>query len=311
MLFRTLVIVACACLWLLPAQASAAHITCGDMITGDVVLDGDVICDETATEGLVIGGDDITVWLEGHSIIGAGGDLPGTDGIRDDGSPRSGVTIRGGTVTGFEDGIDLDADDSEVKGMRVESVGSLGMSVRGARNYVYRNTTDSAGFAGIEAIGEDAYLWGNHVLGTPDDGIIVDGEDPRVVLNSVQGCAFDGIIVTGYSAGIVARNNVTGCDIGFSPSGRGLKLQTNEATGNCIGMFVDDPGALVRWNTASDNCSEGIIVGQAGATLSKNTANNNVDIGIDAVLGTIDGGGNTATGNDVDCLGVVCDPVVP
>ena len=35
---------------------------------------------------------------------------------------------------------------------------------------------------------------------------------------------------------------------------------------------------------------------QAGASLKKNTANDNVDIGIDAVVGTIDLGGNTATG---------------
>ena len=310
MRFRVLAIVACGCLWLLPSQASASHVNCGDTVTGDVVLDSDVICSETDTAGLVIGANDITVWLEGHTIQGAGTDLPGTDGIRDDGSARSGVTIRGGTVAGFEDGIDLDADDSAVKGMRVEA-GSVGISVRGARNYVYRNTTDFAGFTGIEAIGDDAYLWGNEVLGTPEDGIVNDGENPRVILNSVQGCVFDGIIVTGYTTGIVARNTVSSCDIGFSPSGRGLKLQTNTATGNCIGIFVDDPGALVRWNTANDNCSEGIIVGQAGATLKKNTANNNTDFGIDAVDGTIDDGGNTATGNGVDCLGVVCDAAVP
>ena len=307
MLFRVLVIVASACLWLLPAQASAVHVNCGDMVTGDVVLDGDVICDEAATEGLVVGGDDITVWLEGHSIIGPGSDVAGTDGIRDDGNSRTGVAIRGGTVTGFEDGIDLDADDSEIKGMRVESIAGSGISLRGARNYIYRNTTDSAGFVGIQSIGEDAYLWGNQVLGTPDEGIVVDGEDPRVVLNSVEGCLFDGIIVLGYSAGIVARNTVSGCDIGISPSGVGLKVQTNETTGNCTGIFVDDPAALVRWNNASGNCSTGIIVGQAGATLAKNNADNNDDIGIDAVLGTIDGGGNTAIGNGVEnCLGVVC-----
>lgn len=305
MRFRVMVIVACGCLGLLPAPASAAHIPCGATLTADTVLDGDIVCSATDTAGLVIGGDDLTVWLEGHSIVGPGETVVGSDGVRDDGTARSGVTVRGGTVTGFEGGVDLDADDSAVKGLRVEA-GGVGIAVRGARNYVYRNTTDFAGFTGIEAIGADAYVWGNTILGTPEDGIVVDGESPRVILNDVQGCVFDGMIVVGYTNGIVARNTVSNCDIGIAPSGTGLKLQTNEASGNCIGIFVDDPAALVRWNAANGNCSDGIVVGQAGATLKKNTANNNPGVGIDAVEGTIDGGGNTATGNGVDCLGVVC-----
>ena len=127
-----------------------------------------------------------------------------------------------------------------------------------------------------------------------------DGEPAR---------GFDGLIASSYTSGLVALNSVTGCDIGITPSGSGLKLQSNETSGNCIGLFVDDPAALVRWNTANDNCTEGIVIGQAGASLKKNTADNNADIGIDAVLGTIDLGGNTATGNATDCLGVVCLPL--
>jgi len=305
MRFGLLVIVACGCLWLLPGQAAAAHVNCGETLTAETVLDSDVVCSETDTAGLIIGGDDFTLWLGHHQIVGPGVTVAGSDGVRDDGTAHSGVTIRGGTITGFEEGVDLDADDSAVKGLQIQA-GSTGIAIRGARNYVYRNTTDFAGFTGIEAIGDDTELWGNKVLGTTDDGIVVDGDNPRVLVNSVQGCLFDGVIVTGYSAGLVALNTVTGCDIGFSPSGRGLKLQSNQANNNCIGIFVDDPAALVRWNTANDNCSEGIIVGQAGALLKKNTANNNVDFGIDAVEGTIDAGGNTATGNGEDCLGVVC-----
>ena len=306
MRFRLLVITVFACLWLLPAQALANHVACGDTITAETVLDSDVVCTGSDSAGLIIGGDNFTLWLGHYSIIGPGATVTGSDGVRDDGTTHSGVTIRGGTITGFEDGVDLDADDSAVKGLDIVAA-NIGISIRGARNYVYRNTTDFAGFTGIEAIGEDAYLWGNSVLGTPDDGIVVDGEDPRIVLNSVEGCTFDGIIVSGYSAGIAALNTVTGCDIGFFPSGSGLKVQANQASGNCIGIFVDDPAALVRRNNASDNCSTGIITGQAGAFVRKNTTNNNVDFGIDAVVGTVDGGENTATGNGVDCLGVVCN----
>ena len=81
-----------------------------------------------------------------------------------------------------------------------------------------------------------------------------------------------------------------------APSGTGIRIQTNEASGNCIGMVIDDPAARVRWNHANDNCSHGIFVMQPGASLLKNFANNNADFGIDAPEGTIDLGSNTATG---------------
>jgi hypothetical protein len=306
--------VALGCLWLLPAGASAGHVACGDTITGQTVLDSDIVCTDQEPVGLVIGGNDFTLWLEGHTIQGA--DAADSDGIADDGTERSGVTIRGGTITGFDDGVDLDVSNSDVRGLTVDAA-SVGITTRGDGNYIFNNSVDmslTSGFVGIEAFGDDNEVWGNVVTGTartsPDDGIGVHGNNPKVIANHVDGCGFDGLIVSSYTSGLVARNSVTNCDIGFAPSGTGLKLQSNVASGNCIGIFVDDPAALVRWNTANDNCTEGIVIGQAGASLLKNVANDNIDIGIDAVEGTIDLGGNTATGNGAtDCLGVVCLPV--
>lgn len=318
MRIRFLALAAFACLWLVTASASANHVTCGDVLTADTVLDSDIVCPGTATTGLVIGGDDFTVWLEGHTIQGPGVDVAASDGVADDGTEHSGVTVRGGTITGFEDGVDLDVTGSAAKGLSV-SAGGVGIILRGAGNTLYRNTVDMTaaagvtGFSGIESNGDNPYVWGNTVNGSaetgPDDGIVISGNNPLIILNTVTGCGFDGIIATTYTSGLVALNSVTGCDIGITPSGMGLKLQSNTTSGNCIGLFVDDPAALVRWNTANDNCTEGIVIGQEGASLKKNTANNNADIGIDAVLGTIDLGGNTATGNVTDCLGVVCLPL--
>jgi hypothetical protein len=304
MRIRLLVLAALGCLLALPAHASASHVACGDTITAVTVLDEDLTC--TGSTGLVIGADDITVWLNDHSITGPGADVDGSDGIADDGTARSGVVVRGGTITGFQDGVDLDASNSEVKGLQVVA-GAAGIGLRGDDNFIYRNTTDFAGFTGIEAIGNNLYLWGNTVLGTPDDGIIVDGDNPRVILNTVQTCVFDGMDVVGYTEGIAARNSVSGCDIGIAPSGNGLRLQHNDASENLIGIFVDDPAAIVRWNTANGNGETGIVVGQAGARLNNNTANDNGQVGIDAVLGTIDAGGNSATGNSLqNCFVVAC-----
>ena len=304
MRIRLLVLAAFACLCVLPAQSPASHVACGDVIVEETVLDEDLTC--AGNVGLTLGGDNFTLHLNQHTITGPGADVEGSDGIADDGTARSGVVVRGGTITGFQDGVDLDASNSELKGLQIVA-GAVGASVRGDDNFIYRVTTDFAGFSGIEAIGDNSYLWGNTVLGTPEDGIVVDGQNPRVILNTVDTCVFDGLIVVGYTEGIVARDTVSGCDIGISPSGNNLRLQRNDTPENLIGIFVDDPSAIVRWNNSSGNGETGIVIGQPGASLNNNTANDNGQIGIDAVLGTIDGGGNIATGNGVEnCLGVAC-----
>src|SRR5436309_5420776 len=45
--------------------ALAAHVQCGDVITADTTLDGDLHC---PADGLVIGADDLTLDLGGHLI---------------------------------------------------------------------------------------------------------------------------------------------------------------------------------------------------------------------------------------------------
>ena len=47
----------------------------------------------------------------------------------------------------------------------------------------------------------------------------------------------------------------------------------------------------------------------ADTTLTRNTANRNHDLGIEAVLGVIDGGGNHAAGNGnpAQCTNVICE----
>src|SRR5687767_12478003 len=136
MRIRLLVLAAFVCLLAFPAYAPASHVACGDTITAETVLDGDLTCTENV--GLVIGADDFTLWLNGHTITGPGVDADGSDGIADDGTARSGVVVRGGTITGFQDGVDLDASNSEVKGLQVVA-GAVGISVRGNDNFIYRN----------------------------------------------------------------------------------------------------------------------------------------------------------------------------
>jgi hypothetical protein len=52
----------------------------------------------------------------------------------------------------------------------------------------------------------------------------------------------------------------------------------------------------------------GIEVANAATAIARNTANENADLGIEAVAGVTDGGGNRASGNGngAQCTNVVC-----
>src|SRR5216117_2676623 len=81
-------------------QALASHVSCGATITTDTKLDSDLT--NCPGDGVVIGADNITLNLDGHTIDGTVG---GT-GI-DDSAGRDGVTIENGSVKGFSQGIVL------------------------------------------------------------------------------------------------------------------------------------------------------------------------------------------------------------
>ena len=80
--------------------AAASHIQCGAVITQSISLDGDL--GPCPGNGLVVRGNNITIDLRGHRIFAANGPEE-TAGIRL--GMVNGVTVRNGTVEGFDAGI--------------------------------------------------------------------------------------------------------------------------------------------------------------------------------------------------------------
>jgi len=89
-------------------QALASHVSCGDTITTDTKLKRDLV--NCPNNGIVIGADNITLDLNGHTIDGDG--EPTEDcaldeicdvGVVNDGHPR--VTVKGGSIREFGDGV--------------------------------------------------------------------------------------------------------------------------------------------------------------------------------------------------------------
>src|SRR5947208_2793447 len=87
-------------------KAFAAQVSCGQVITQDTKVDNDLI--DCPGDGLVVGADDVTLDLHGHTIDGGGqgrGIAVGDQRTLIDGPDR--VTVENGTVREFGDGIHL------------------------------------------------------------------------------------------------------------------------------------------------------------------------------------------------------------
>jgi hypothetical protein len=67
-------------------------------------------------------------------------------------------------------------------------------------------------------------------------------------------------------------------------------------------------GTLLEANITTRNGDDGIDVESPATTITANLANDNTDLGIEAVAGVTDGGGNRASGNGnpAQCVGVRC-----
>lgn len=182
-----------------------------------------------------------------------------------------------------------------------------------ARNEVVRNHISGSG-AGISLEAADHNrFWGNVVLHSDPSacdgcgiGIQVYGNDNLVAHNKVvdaprYGIEIDDFGDPGHSP---ARNNAlrgnlvvnAGEGIAIGPEAGGVVLETL-IKHNRVFRAADDGIQLVGPSTGLET-----------STLTRNTANHNGDLGIEAVPGIHDGGGNRAAGNGntLECLNVAC-----
>jgi parallel beta-helix repeat protein len=183
-----------------------------------------------------------------------------------------------------------------------------GNSVIGANQCIY--LTSSAGNR----------IEGNSVSGCRVTGIVIDDATDNLVGGnstannlgagiSVQRGSFDTIVENNHAT----RNHSYGIAI---PAGVrhavNTRIERNVTSRNAVdGIFVNSTatGTLIEGNAADANRDDGIQVDSASATLTRNRARRNSDLGIEAVPGVTDGGGNRArhNGNPLQCLNVTCN----
>jgi parallel beta-helix repeat protein len=253
------------------AGAAAPKVHCGQTIRTNIRLTRDLR--NCPGDGLVVGANNITINLNGHTLLGSG--KRGTAGVRVTGF--HGATVKSGVIRHFGRGVWLvTAVDGRIVDNTIRNSFDEGIfaSKRSSRPIILRNRVSGSGeisgatFAdGVDARGNGTRVRGNTVRHSRDDGIDVNGDDDVVEQNTVVGSHSDGIDVDGFRT-------------------------------------------LVEENLSVGNGDDGIGVGVHGGqvTIEENTADYNFDLGIQPKRGTAHGEGNKAEGNGDprQCVVVEC-----
>jgi large repetitive protein len=356
-------------------HALAAPVACGDKISADTKLDNDLV--NCPNNGILIGADNISLDLNGHTIDGDNEliDPCPKNRICDNGvlaRGHAGVTVKGGTVKQFGTGVFiLSVDHSLVSGLTASRnifngilVGNSrrsgvqgstasdnglttdypGIAVFGSNHILISRTTSTRNAdLGLFMVGSDNNRFiGNRFSDNPEAGAIMEGNGNEIVGNRVARNG-DGLILSG-SRNTIARNQILrshgcrpGCGVGISLEGGhdnliarnqvraareiGIRLvgkhfrdtvvrRNSVRDAGSTGVFVDSnlKRTLLERNHVRRAGADGIHVDSPATTLTRNHAHRNGGLGIDAVSGVIDAGGNVAggNGNPEQCKNVAC-----
>ncbi len=316
------------------SPALAQNVTCGEVITHNTHLKNDLL--NCPGDGLVIGASNITLNLGGHTIDGVNSAT--ADGINNKGGFDN-VKVEHGTVQQFHIGIELNgADGNKLEHLTVTQNPFDGIRLTGSNNNKISHVDESASFDGIFLVNSDHNVVSHsRANSNGSSGIVLQflNDFNRVAHNVAHdngawGLTSDGSTHDTYTHNKLSKNGVAGLE---PFNGVSLIISKNRVFKNHVGidLFNTDnsvlknnklrsntldgihtgagsSGDLLIKNHSNKNGHDGIHVDNAGNTLTKNHADKNVNLGIFAVAGNIDGGGNKAhkNGNPLQCVGVVC-----
>jgi large repetitive protein len=266
------------CLAFGAGQASANHVSCGDVITADATLDSNLV--DCPNNGIVIGADDITLDLNGHMIDGDGG-TPAAGcnpqkefcdvGLLNPG--HDGVTVAHGSVREFLVGV---------WGLRVSHNRLLGISssgnqccglgfFRGTRSLVRNSSASSNPPArrgpGMFLIASDRVrVLNSSFRDNGDQGIVVeDSTDNLIKGNVFSDNGFYGIVLIRADRNQVRGNrSVRDGEVGFyvAPGNRNVIAgnRVSHSRGSAISVDGGDHNVIAR-NSAQDSERDAIRVG--------------------------------------------------
>jgi parallel beta-helix repeat protein len=244
-------------------------------------------------DGLVIGADNITLDLAGHSIRGA--NAPGSEGVADDG--HGGVTVKNGRISNFFlNGIGLRAaPGSAVSNMTIRQIGaggvdgdfSAGVLVKESPHTSVSNSTVSNDVTAFQSDGIDVLSSANSVVSHNQvtrnawNGMFVlSSPSTHIVGNTLDGNGNQGVEVNlGSDRAVLAGNNAA----------------FNASNGLVVGAISH---AQIWHNTLTGNGFSGLFMFDLlNSSINHNRAHAN-DIGIDLEGGQNGSSGDPVTNND-------------
>ena len=292
-----------------PVREPAA-VSCGKEITANTTLDGDLHC--TGGPALIVTADNVVVDLGGFTVSGPGSSSADAPGIllRN----VKGVTVRKGTIKGFEAGVAIAGGANNViENVTVEdNIGSTegnfgdGITINASSGNIVRgnNVRRNGPFAGISLVGacsdneifnniisDNNMLPGDPSMGRQDMGIRLEGpaaNNNKLIGNTVTGSGAEGICILPTCADPQAGCAGTPGNEGNEISGNMCHNNGTSGQGSGIRLFaVPQPVAasktLINENAANNNKTFGIAIDAAGSanpgppqnTVSGNSAKGN------------------------------------
>jgi large repetitive protein len=186
-------------------------------------------------------------------------------------------------------------------------------SIKG--NHLSRNREEAMLIEG----GEGLSVKGNRLVRNGAGITLGPGSGNAITRNRVRG-GRDGIRVEKGHGNLIAHNLVVhprraGIRLGIKHpflGGAHNVVRRNRVRDSRVDGFVvvkKERHSLLNRNVAKGSGDDGFDIESSSTTLTSNRAVNNGDLGINAVLGVNDGGGNRAhgNGNPLQCLNIVCD----
>jgi parallel beta-helix repeat protein len=147
-------------------------------------------------------------------------------------------------------------------------------------------------------------------------GVLLAGTvDNAVTGNVVKDVLDSGIYLYVSDSNLISGNKIAraaGNGVSLALSADQNQIVDNRSKRNVLDgiavLAARGTGNLISGNDVRRNGDDGIDVDPTGNTLTRNAAHRNLDWGIEAVTGTIDGGGNRArhNGQPAQCLNMSC-----
>jgi hypothetical protein len=204
------------------ADAAPTRIaSCGTTATTDVKLVIDLTCPDA---GIVVGGNGITIDLNGYTLTGDR--TPAMNGV-DNGGGFDDVTVKNGAVEKFSRGV-VGIGANRMHVTRIASTGNLGVGILISGGSALVSSSDASSNSdadnGISIVGDSARVKSTRASANGHNGISISGASASVTSSQADANEGDGIHIVGSNARVRSSRSSSNDDDGIDVEGDSAKI---------------------------------------------------------------------------------------